>query len=538
MNQIIAILSMLHESADRHSAARRFRGRPVLEWTLRRLSAASSIDTVAVLCWDDQLAAVNAVTDEQTAGVISKGPRQMLPAMAAITAARRWSDGWRSGLLGTCEFDLGFHPQWVNELIHLHDADAVLLVDPAAGLIDPVLVDSLVHHAEKQPLSELCFMQAAPGLAGTLLRRELVDRLSIADVYPGRLLTYYPDQHGVDPTGKPGCAPVPTPVARSLHRFKLDSDRQIARADRATMHLNGHLVSTDAEELVVSMRNCETVDRLPREVVLELNTTRSSNPAFLPGRHLPIARPDLSMEMAAKLFAELAAMDDIRLTLAGVGDPLLHESCIEIITAAAIAGIHTIHLETDLLSSTPEDLAQLADSAVDVVSVHFPAATAPTYTAMMGVDGFTRALENVRILEQQVKRAGRGTPLIAMLFTKTAVNLAEMESWYDYWIRRLGHAVILGPSDFGGQIPDLAVADMAPPRRKPCARLASRMTVLSDGRVVSCEQDFQAKQVMGTVGETPIQEIWQSRFTAMRQCHERGEWNQMPVCVGCREWHR
>jgi radical SAM protein with 4Fe4S-binding SPASM domain len=64
------------------------------------------------------------------------------------------------------------------------------------------------------------------------------------------------------------------------------------------------------------------------------------------------------------------------------------------------------------------------------------------------------------------------------------------------------------------------------------------MTVLSDGRVVSCEQDFQAKQVMGTVGETPIQEIWQSRFTAMRQCHERGEWNQMPVCVGCREWHR
>jgi hypothetical protein len=157
---------------------------------------------------------------------------------------------------------------------------------------------------------------------------------------------------------------------------------------------------------------------------------------------------------------------------------------------------------------------------------------------MMGVDGFSLALENVRLLEQEVKRAGRGTPLIAMLFTKTAVNLAEMELWYDYWIRRLGHAVIVGPSDFAGQIPDLALADMASPVRRPCARLSSRMTVLCDGTIVSCEQDVFGKQPMGILGEMPIQEIWQQSFGALRQCHAKANWSANPLCGKCREWHR
>jgi hypothetical protein len=538
MQRVIAILSMLHEGADRHSASRLFRARPVLDWTLRRLQSVGAIETVAVLCWNDQLELVNTVAQQRVVGVIDKGTRQNLPAMSAITAARRWSDGWRSGLLGTCEFDLGFHPGWINELMTLHEADAVMLVDPAAGLLDPALVESLIQHAEAQPNEELCFMQAAPGLAGTLLRRELVERLSIANVHPGRLLTYFPDHHGVDPIGKPCSAPVPTSVARSTYRFKLDSDRQIARADRATTHLNGHLISTAAEELTISMRGSEAADRLPLEVVLELNTARASCPNYWPGKHLAIDRPDFPIVKAEQLFRELSLLDDIRITLAGVGDPLLSSHWLEIVTAAKSAGIGAVGIETDLLTNSDEDLRQLANSGLDVISVHFPAATSPTYTAIMGVDGFSRVLQNITLLEEQIKQNRTGTPLIAPVFTKTAANLAEMEIWYDYWVRRCGHAVIAGPSDFAQQIPDLAVADMASPVRRPCFRLSSRMTILSDGKIVSCEQDILGKQTMGIAGETPIQEIWQTHFGQLRRCHQKAEWASKPLCGKCREWHR
>jgi len=241
------------------------------------------------------------------------------------------------------------------------------------------------------------------------------------------------------------------------------------------------------------------------------------------------------LAVAEKLFAELSTLDDVRLTLSGVGDPLLSPAFFEIVAAARASGITAINVETDFLQSDPE---KLVGAGIDVVSVHLPAATPGTYAKLMGVDGFAKVMENIRLLEQEVRRVGRGTPLIAPIFTKTAINLAEMDVWYDYWLRRLGHAVIVGPSDLAGQIPDSAVADMAPPRRRACGRLASRMTILSDGTIVSCEQDIFGKQAMGMIGQTPIQEIWKSRFTALRRCHEKSEWNGQPLCAGCREWHR
>lgn len=537
MNHVAAVISLLHESSQLNSATRLFRTKPVLEWTLSRLGRAGAIDSVSVLCWDDQHEAVRAASERYPAKLVAKGDRQPLPGLQAITAARRWADGWRGGLLGTCEFDLGFHPEWAAQIALTNDADAVLLIDPAAGLIDPVLVDALVEHADLQPTAELCFTQAAPGLSGTLLRRELIDRLTIAKIHPGRLLTYWPDQHGLDPIGKQGCAPVPTPVARSTYRFKLDSHRQVARVDRATVSLNGHLAATEGEELAHRMRGCEAADVLPRDVVLELTTRRDARPVFSPRRHLAIDRSDLPLATALSLVQELASLDDVRLTLAGVGDPLRAEHVFAITEAASAAGIH-VHVETDLLVSNAAIVERLAACGADVVSVHLPAATPRTYVELMEVDGFVRVMDNIRFLEAAVKRTNRGTPLIAPVFTKTAGNLAEMEVWYDYWIRRLGHAVITGPSDFAGQIPDTAVADMAPPGRRACARLVNRMTILSDGRVVSCEQDVLGKQTMGIVGQTPIKEIWQTRFAALRACHGKAEWGTKPLCGGCREWHR
>ncbi len=534
--QRVAVLSMLHEPAEANSATRRFRGRPVLDWTLRRLASAGSVDTAVVLCWDDQEAAVEAVpaiADRQGAAVLARGPRQAVASLAAVAAARRWADGWRGGLLGTCDFDLGYHPAWTHEVAELHDADAVLVVDPAAALVDPVLVDALADHADAEPSAELCFMPAAPGLVATLLRRALVARLAKADVPPGRLLTYWPDHHGVDPLGKNGCAAVPTPVARTTYRFKLDSDRQLERATLAMAHLNGHLVATEAEELVANMRGAERVDRLPRDVVLELNTARLTRPTYWPGRHLAIDRPELTLAVARRLVAEIATADDVRLTLAGVGDPLLSPVCFDVIAAAVSAGL-AVHVETDLLSADDGDLAQLAASGVDVVSVHLPAVTGHTYADVMGTDAAATVVANLgRLLD-----LAHGTPLVVPTFTKTAANLAEMEAWYDYWVRRAGHAVVAGPSTYAGRVPDVSAADMTPPRRRACGRLASRLTVLSDGRVVSCETDVLAAQPMGRVGDRPLTDIWRDRFAALRACHAAGRWDDQPLCRGCGDWHR
>jgi radical SAM protein with 4Fe4S-binding SPASM domain len=238
------------------------------------------------------------------------------------------------------------------------------------------------------------------------------------------------------------------------------------------------------------------------------------------------------------LFDELAGADDLRLTLAGVGDPVLSAEVFDVIHAAAERDIVSIHVETDLLGLPPERVARLARSPVDIVSVHLPALTPKTYEAVMEIDGYAAVLENIKrfVAERQAAR-GR-VPLLVPVFTKCAANLAEMEPWYDQWLRALGCAVIAGPSDYAGQIPDCAVADMSPPKRSACARLASRVAVLCDGRIVSCEQDVLGRQAVGEVGTQSLKQVWQSSLGAMRSDHQQGEWSKHALCATCREWHR
>jgi hypothetical protein len=523
-----AILSMLHEPPG-GSASREFRGEPVLTWTLRRLSGASGIDRAAIVCWDDQAAAATTAAAESGAEVCSQGPRQILPALEMISAARRWADGWRGGLLGTCEFDRGFHAASIAPIAARHDAAAVLLVDPSAGLVDPTLIDAILEQGRRNPEVDLHFSQAAPGLSAVRVRTDFIARLVTAGRHPGALLSYQPDSPHHDPISDPACVPVAVPLARTTRRFTLDSARQIAAMENATAHLNGQLITTDAAGLLAALEAADAVDELPREIVVELNTERATDAIFRPTQRLGVARPPMELATAQRLFAALAGADDLRLVFAGAGDPLLHDRLGDFIAAAKSAGIAAISVETDFFGASPERVSALAASGVDIVSVHLPAAGAETYRQVMGVDGLDSVIALIKQFVQHRAAARRGLPLLVPTLVKCRQNLPEMESWYDQWLRALGCAVITGPSDFGGLIPNVAIADMTSPNRKPCVSLSRRLMVLSDGTIVSCEQDILGRQPLGQ----DVREAWK-RAREMRS----RSWEQYPVCSKCKQWNR
>jgi hypothetical protein len=531
-----AILSLLHETpAPRNSATRQFRHQPVLAWTLQRLTQSQHIDAVTLICWDDQQQAVSAIAAEFDARVLVKTPRTAIPTLDRISAAQRWSDGWRGGLQGTCFFDQGFHAPFIQEaLARGSTPDYILLIDPASGLVDPELIDAIIAHAIAHPHREFFFTQAAPGLAGVLLKPALLDRLAQANSHPGRLLAYAPDMPGLDPITNDMCVPVPPALARTAHRFTLDSDRQIHRLSAATADLNGQLITSDAQRIEAIVAGYPISDRQPREVVLELTTRRATRPSFSPATHLNPARGDMPFESIGPILTQLGGIDDLRLTLAGVGDPLFHPRFAEILRLITEMQIPAVHVETDLIDLSDAALHSLLNSRIDILSIHLPAATAATYQRIMGIDGFARVFENLK----RLLAARTALPLIVPTFTKCRENLEEMEGWYDHWLRILGTAVITGPTDYAGQIPDHAAADMSPPRRRPCARLQTRMTLQSDGTIPSCEQDVLATQPMGHALQDGLASTWQNPLQVLRDNHDSNNLQSHPLCIACREWHR
>lgn len=552
MENVVAIISMLHEAPafnpdapvdseplSLNSATRTFRGEPVLSWTMRRLTRAQHVGNIAVLCWEDQLPPVEEIAEEHHAYVLAKGPRQNLSTVEAISAARRWTDGWRGGLLSTCDFDLGFHGEWVRELADRMEADAIVLIEPASGLVDAKVIDSMIEHARTREHLDYCFTQSPPGLGGVLIRPTMLQRLAEARVHPGRVVHYMPEAPARDPISTDACAPIATPIARSPRSFRLDSQRQIARISHASESLNGTLASSDAEALVNRFQWSKQVDELPREIVIELNTSRKSSPIYWPGRHVKIERKSpATIETWTKLFTEASVADDLRLTIGGVGDPLECETLFPLIEAAKSAGVASIHVQTDLLSDDARAIEFLATSGIDVVSVNIPAMTVEMYASIMGVNKFTHVLNNVATFVRARSAAGRGVPLLVPTFMKLAQNLGEMEVWYDQWLSTLGCAVIDGPSDFAGLVPNLNLADMSPTCRSACARISSRLTILSDGSVVACEQDVLGRQSFGDIACELLRDIWNKRFAPFRADHANKNWAKHSACANCKEWHR
>lgn len=436
---VVAVVSMLHEPGDVNSATRRFAGQPVLSHTVARLSACTLLDGFALLCWDDQANAAGACVGE-AATIVPLGTRQPVPAIEILSAAQRWADGWRGGLLSTCAADRGWHAPSVQAIVEATDAAAVFAVDASFGQNEPDLVDALIQHArgrwEVGCDEPVYFTPAPPGACGLLVTRAAVAQLAAESdsrrQHPGRLLHYLPDAPRIDPIGLPACRHASDPaLARSTRDRRLDSNHQIIKQAARP------------------------------ELTIELTTRRRSSPLWLQQAEAFDADPDT---IQAEIARHADGADDLRVTFAGRGDPLLHPQWPSVLAATRAAGVRALHVETDLLGITPAAMVQLAASGVDVVSVHLPAMTAATYAKVMGRNAMAEAVANLSRLIA-ASQANGGLPLIVPTFTKLRHNVGEMEAWYDQWLCAVGNAVIRGPEAFGNEPPvplsDLSAAPLA-----------------------------------------------------------------------------
>ena len=447
-----------------------------------------------MLCWQDQAEAAQTIVASLLGGdgppvtLLPHGARRAMPGLDAMTTAARWLDGWRGGLLQTTPHDAGYFAKSIAAVARAARAERVLLVDPSAALLDPGLNDALIARAVEKPGHDLYFTPAAPGLVGLLLSRRLVDGLAAAEgtpAHPGRYLHYRPESPCLDPIAADFCCHAPTRVARSLHDFRADCDEKTRWLEQvhAALGESASAGGFPSAEAAVLAADATTHPRPPRDVTLEVTTRRATRPIWLTTPQADLLPHDLNRAVAS--LADLKT-DDLRLTLGGRGDPLCVAGWAGVLDAARDAGVATTHVETDLLcdAATVARVAQLAD----VVSVHLPAVTAATYAAVMGVDGFETAKQNLARL------IAAGRALVVPTFVKCRANLAEMEAWYDAWLATAGSAVVRGPDAFGHAAPEgVAAATMI-----RSERIGRELKILADGTLADAQN-----RPLGRLGRTP-----------------------------------
>ncbi|MCK4658799.1 MAG: radical SAM protein [Phycisphaerae bacterium] len=557
----------------------------VLGMTVRRLTRCKRLQGVYVLIPSDQYARAMKLL-EGTSALLRKHEAGCAPHRRLIRVARKWSlDGWRGGIGGATAMDEYVNPPLLAGLVKQESADAVFFLPAAAPLIDPELADAMVEHfCSVSDEMRMTFAQAPPGLTGTIFQSELLRELAEKCVPPGWTMSYKPDTPGADLATRKCCFQVCESLRHAGDRLIADTRRSTERIRRCLEAHPDPNAETVGRWLIA--QEAEHVPELPREVEIELTTEDQLGSTILRPRgaqvrrnacadggvahgfsrgghesanhscppplkrwatHLVGQRGPIEVDVVRRIAAELAAYDDSLVVLGGFGEPLLHPRLDEILGVLREAGIYGIALRTNGIALADEAIETIIRHEVDVVSITLDAACRETYAKVHGSDAFETVVKNIERLvaarhgkpANQPSRPPTAAPLVVPEMVKCRETVAEMDKFFDGWIRKVGWAVVAGYNCYGGRLEDRSVVDMTPPNRTACRRIRTRCMVTADAGVLLCDQDFAAERPVGNLGSATLGELWRgSAFDAARHAHARGRYEDVCLCERCQEWHR
>lgn len=523
-------------------------GRPVLRRTVERLERASRLGGVCVLASPNEVEQVRAML-AGTPALVEASERLVAPYRELARSGRAWGqDGWRGGIGGLCWFDEEMSVAACAGAVERAGADSVAFVSAAAALVDPALLDAMIaHHESNAEGSRLTFCQSPPGLTAAIFSRSILEELSAARQPAGALLVYQPDQPQPDLTGKGACYRPASVIIEARGRVIADTRRSFERVDRL---IAAGAADWGADRIAAELgrEERENTGWPPEEIEIELTTDDplAGRTILRPRGEILGRRGTISIEHLRGVADAISGWDNVRVVLGGFGEPCLHPRFGEALGLLRGSSAMAIAVQTcGLVGDERLDEALFAAPA-DAVIVTVDAATPETYLRVHGVDGYEQVCAKIeRWARWRIdRRAVR--PIIVPEFLKSTANVDDMESFYDSCLRRLGTASIRGASCFAGQFEDRRVTRVTPPGRAACRQARRRVTILADGQVVSCDQDFAGRQVLGRMGEAPLEQIWTTRTRtrllaaqtdaeAAREFRAGADW---PLCASCDEWHR
>jgi MoaA/NifB/PqqE/SkfB family radical SAM enzyme len=156
--------------------------------------------------------------------------------------------------------------------------------------------------------------------------------------------------------------------------------------------------------------------------------------------------------------------------------------------------------------------------------------------SMRGGLVFEQTLANVENLIERWKTAG-GKRRFRIVVTMVATNQIDLDKAARYWRARGVESQWTALENRGGNV---AAANSLAPTDRPfggfgdCTRLFKQAYILFNGDMVLCCTDYTRKMVLGNVGESSIEEVWNGPMArSVRRLFAEGRFHAIPLCANC-----
>jgi MoaA/NifB/PqqE/SkfB family radical SAM enzyme len=191
------------------------------------------------------------------------------------------------------------------------------------------------------------------------------------------------------------------------------------------------------------------------------------------------------------------------------GEPLFHPDLEQMIRIASDRDLATrIHTNATLLDR--HRAASLLDAGPDLLSFSFDGYDKASYESVRIGGVYEETLENIRFFLAEKKRLGLDKPYtIVQIIEPPGITAGYRENLHRFGDRLRSYGLdkfyVKKPHNWAGNAPD-----QYPLHQKyiACTFLYYSMTVLWNGLVCPCPQDWYGTQVLGDLTEQTVEEVW------------------------------
>jgi hypothetical protein len=271
----------------------------------------------------------------------------------------------------------------------------------------------------------------------------------------------------------------------------------------------------------------------PLKLWIETSSRCNLSCRLCPNRKLP---PNQRGDMEIKLFKKI--IDESRGLLRDAnlfhrGEPLLNERLDEMVRYAKKAGITTrLHTNATLLDRTWSE--RLISSGLDYISFSLDSLDPQEYEMRRYGASFEDTLGNIKGFLGMKKAMGSRTPYTVLQLMDPPAGRNRRPDSLPGPLGSLDRISLRRPHNWGGLVNERDLKKDK--QRSRCTFLWYSLTILFDGRVCVCPQDFGARLVVGDVRSMGIREVFDSR--GLRQIRQKDGGMLLSERLPCRDCDR
>lgn len=222
------------------------------------------------------------------------------------------------------------------------------------------------------------------------------------------------------------------------------------------------------------------------------------------------------------------------------GESLLHPRFIEMIKYAKSKDLH-LRLNTNATLLTEEESSQLIKSGLDFISFSFDGFNKETYEKIRRGAKFNHTISNIVNFLKIKKDFKNSTPyaLLEILAFPEVLkeDITQRKNFLKHFESLPLNRIEIKPlHNWGGNLPSLNGKGLIRKEMKytPCTNIWYSLTILWDGSVSPCPQDWYNEFSLGNIKEKSLLEIWSNKkMTYLRESIAKGEFQKIKICQEC-----